>query len=44
MVDGRDDGVGADDGAADDARALGEAQKHQRSSYTNKNQVKPSNA
>ena len=34
VVDGRDDGVGADDGAADDARALSEAQQHQRSSLT----------
>ena len=33
MVDRSDDGVGPDDGAADDAGTLGEAQQYQRSSW-----------
>jgi hypothetical protein len=34
VVDGRHDGEAADDGAAHDARALREAQQHQRRSWT----------
>ena len=33
MVDRGDDGVGPDDGAADDAGTLGEAQQYQRGSW-----------